>query len=620
LRAQLYLNTLSATHNLKHQGALLALTFADKSLMKVENKELIQQLGISHLFAISGLHIGLMFAFTFVFFNFFIKLCLPINLLGWNTWRLANTISFLICLGYGYISGFSLPTQRALLMLFFSLLVLSSKRRSSLFDLIGLCLWFILLVDPLAILSSSLWLSFTAITSILIFIWAFYRPSKVDLTTFPLWKAYSHRLWNFIKWLLLLQLMLTVFMLPIQLTQFSALSAFSLLINLIAIPLFSWLIIPLTLLGFLLIQVFEPVGVFLITMSDHLLNLFFHKSFALSSGYLLLSNLDITLMLSLLLLILCILFMRAIHPIFSFNKRWGAAVIVFIIIFITVRILESQWEKKQTWQVEFFDIGQGLAVLIKSDGETLLYDTGPSFPPYYTAANAEIFPYLQMAGISQLDYLFVSHSDNDHAGGANSILNSVYVSKAYSGEAAVMNKKLSINKMKHSELSYAQCLTGQLFQLGKLTVEVLSPTSVGNNDNNNSCVVRISDGINSLLLTGDINKDVERDLIYNARHGDNVDTLEADILVAPHHGSKTSSSIEFIEAVNPRWVVFAAGYKNRWNFPIPEVVQRYQQRGIKVVTTSESGFIRFNVQNQHINVKTYREDLAAYWYHRHSVF
>jgi len=620
LRAQLYLNTLFATHDLKNQGALLALTFADKSLMRVENKELINHLGIAHLFAISGLHIGLMFAFTFTLFNLIIKTCLPINLLGWNTWRLTNTISFVICLGYGYISGFSLPTQRALLMLFFSLLVLSSKRKNSLFDLVGLCLWFILLIDPLAILSSSLWLSFTAIISILIFIWAFYRPLKVDLTSLPLWTLYSYRLWKGIKWLFLMQLLLTVFMLPIQLTQFSALSSFSLLINLIAIPLFSWLIIPLTLLGSLVIQLFEPAGILLITMSDHLLSLFFDKSSSLSMGYLLLSNLDITLILSLLVLILSLLFMRVIDPVFAFNKRWGAVLVACIIIFITTRIFEKQWEQKQTWQVEVFDIGQGLAVLIKSDGKTLLYDTGPSYPPYYTAATGEILPYLQMAGISQLDYLFVSHSDNDHAGGANSILNSVYVNKAYSGEAAVMNKKLSIDKIKHSKLTYAQCLTGQLFQLGKLTVEVLSPVVIGNNDNNNSCVVKISDGNNSLLLTGDINKDVERDLIYNARRADNLDKLSADILIAPHHGSKTSSSVEFIEAVDPKWVVFAAGYKNRWSFPIPEVVNRYQQRGIKVVTTSESGFIRFNVQNQHINVKTYREDLAAYWYHRHSVF
>ena len=283
-------------------------------------------------------------------------------------------------------------------------------------------------------------------------------------------------------------------------------------------------------------------------------------------------------------------------------------------------MFEKQWEKLHTWQVEVFDIGQGLAVLVKSGGETLLYDTGPSYPPYYAAATGEILPYLQMMGISQLDYLFVSHSDNDHAGGANSIIDSLYVNRAYSGEAFVMNKKLPFHKVKNEGLLYEQCLAGQVFHLGKLKVEVLSPTQVGSNDNNNSCVVKISDGNNAVLLTGDINKDVEADLIYNAKNKKSLDKLTADILVAPHHGSKTSSSSEFIKHVNPQWVVFSAGYRNRWDFPITEVVQRYQDNGVKQVTTSESGFIRFNVQNQHINVKTYREDLAAYWYHRHSVF
>ena len=620
LRAYLYEKTLQMTTNLKHQGALLALVFADKSLMTVVEKEKIQTLGIAHLFAISGLHIGLMFAFSFTIFNFLIKSFVPINLLGWSTWRLTNTLGLLVCLGYGYISGFSLPTQRALLMLIFSLLVLSSKRKVSLFDLLGLCLWFILLLDPLAILSSSLWLSFTAMSSILVFIWVVYRPSNINLESLPRWKVYQFRSFVFIKWLCLLQLLLTLFMLPIQLSQFSALSSFSFFINLIAIPLFSWVIIPMTLLGSLLLNIVEPAGEFLLVVSNNVLNLLLSNLDIFSAGYILLSNIVMTLILSLLLLIGLFLFVRLIKNCFVFNKKYTAVLIILFISFIASRFVEKQWVKQNSWQVEVFDIGQGLAVLVKSGGETLLYDTGPSYPPYYAAATGEILPYLQTMRISQLDYLFVSHSDNDHSGGANSIINSIYIKNAYSGEALVMNKKMANDKVKNKNLRYKQCFAGQLFNVGKLTVKVLSPKRVGRNKNNNSCVLKISDGNSALLLTGDINKDVEADLIYNAANKKELSKLTADILVAPHHGSKTSSSLGFIEAVNPQWVVFAAGYKNRWNFPIPEVVRRYQEHGVKHVTTSKSGFIRFDVQNQYIEVKTYREDLAAYWYHRHSVF
>jgi len=620
LRAYLYQKTLQLTAELKHQGALLALIFADKSLMTMEDKEAIKTLGIAHLFAISGLHIGLMFAFSFALFNILIKSFVPVSLLGWATWRFTNVLGLLVCLGYGYISGFSLPTQRALLMLFFSLLVLSSKRKVSLFDLLGLCLWFILFIDPLAILSSSLWLSFTAIASILIFIWTVHRPSQINLEPLPWWKVFSYRVFTFIKWLCLLQLLLTLLMLPIQMQQFSALSSFSLLINLFAIPFFSWLVIPMTLLVALFMNIVEPIGEILFVMSNALLHLFLNNINVLSAGYILLSDMTITFVLTILLFIILLFFIKLMSHYFLFSKKYIVVLILFFINFVGVRFFEKQWDKENTWQVEVFDIGQGLAVLVRSAGETLLYDTGPSYPPYYAVATGEILPYLQMLGISQLDYLFVSHSDNDHAGGAYTILNSISVTKALSGEALVMNKKLFLDNIKNKGLFYEQCLTGQLFQLGKLTIEVMSPNKVGNNDNNNSCVVKISDGNNAVLLTGDIDKDVEADLIYNAATKKALETITADILVAPHHGSKTSSSNEFIKHVNPQWVVFSAGYRNRWNFPIPEVVERYQQHGVKQVTTSKSGFIRFNVQNQHINVKTYREDLAAYWYHRHSVF
>ena len=144
---------------------------------------------------------------------------------------------------------------------------------------------------------------------------------------------------------------------------------------------------------------------------------------------------------------------------------------------------------------------------------------------------------------------------------------------------------------------------------------------MGKNNNDNSCVIKISDGNKSVLLTGDISKVVEQKLVNeHVSQYKNKSELKADILIAPHHGSKTSSSQAFIQQVEPQWVVFSAGYKNRWNFPILSVVERYQLLNVEHLTTANTGFIRFNVENQHIDVKTYREDLAAYWYHRHLAF
>jgi competence protein ComEC len=139
---------------------------------------------------------------------------------------------------------------------------------------------------------------------------------------------------------------------------------------------------------------------------------------------------------------------------------------------------------------------------------------------------------------------------------------------------------------------------------------VLSPNELTPNNNNNSCVLRITDGTTALLLTGDIEKRQEINLIDTG-----ADKLRSDILLAPHHGSRHSSSELFIKAVNPRWVVFSAGFMNHWGFPADEVITRYQKHGVETVNTGLSGLIRFQISAQTIKMQTFREDLAPYWYH-----
>ena len=622
LRAQFYEKTLHLTDHLSQKGSLIALIFADKSVMSNDVKTLIKQLGIAHLFAISGLHIGLLFVFSLFVLNCLIKSFFPITLLNWFSWRFVNTLSFFVCLGYGYISGFSLPTQRALLMLLVTILMLSSKRKVSLFDLLIICFWLILLMDPAAILSSSLWLSFVAMSIILCFVWGVQSNSTDHFQTMIWWRRAIRQIFLFVKWLVILQLALTLFMLPIQLLNFSAISLYSILINLIAIPLFSWLIIPLTLMGSLLIILTEPVGVLLLSFSNDLLVLFFDYMQGLSTGYFLLSNMMTSLILSVVLFMLLVLFLLQLKRFVIVHELAIIAVILFFFCFIGIRTIEMMWQDKGTWQVEVFDVGQGLAVLIKSNGEYLLYDTGASYGTHYATASTTILPYLNAHGIEQLDYMFISHSDNDHSGGQYVINHQVLIKNAYAGEASLLNKL----QQQPPDINYQQCLAGQVFTVGNLSVSVLSPSEVGTNNNDNSCVLNISDGLTNVLLTGDISKTIEKRLVdlsmknHKGMIKKQSRALKADILIAPHHGSKTSSSIDFIKLVDPGWVVFSAGYKNRWNFPILSVVDRYKSLGIKQLTTSKSGFIRFNVENQHIDVKTYREDLAAYWYHHHLAF
>jgi competence protein ComEC len=618
-RGVVYQKAVAITDGMSQQGSLIALIFADKSLMSHEVKNTIKQLGIAHLFAISGLHIGLLYIFSLFIFKSLMNTVLPNQWLGWCSWRLINTLSFTVCLGYGYISGFSLPTQRALFMLFMAVLMLSSRRKVSVFDLLMMCLWLMLMLDPMAILSSSLWLSFTAMTAILLFIWMVQRQENTNLDNLSLWRQKVKKGLTFIKWLVILQLVLTLFMLPIQLLNFSAISVYSLAINLFAIPIFSWFIIPFTLLGSISLMLFEPIGLLMLTTSNYLLDTFLNYTQGLSSGYILLANQYITYILSSVTVLLFCLCLVLFNRFFVVNQFTNVVMITLLASFTLIRTFELSYQQRNSWQVEIFDVGQGLAVLIKNAGHALLYDTGASYGQHYAVAESTILPYLHANGIDELDYLIISHSDNDHAGGRFVISRHLRVNHAYSGEARLLNND-------NSKLKYLPCVADQSFKLGKLIVSILAPLRPSSNNNDSSCVVKISDGKHSVLLTGDISQSVEQQLVkkFGQSNGENAfhstNTLYANILIAPHHGSKTSSSMAFIKAVNPDWVVFSAGYKNRWRFPIASVVARYELLGIKQLTTANSGFIRFNMENQHIEVKTFREDLAAYWYHRHIAF
>jgi competence protein ComEC len=597
LRARFYRNITSLTETLQNKGIILALSFADKTLIDFDKKELIQKLAISHLFAISGLHIGLLFSLIFFIANVLIRRLLPNQLLGWSTWRLVNLLALVGAFFYAYLAGFSLPTQRAFLMLLFGVLVLSMKRKCGLVDLLSLTLLVILLWDPLAILSVSLWMSFIAVAIILLVMWRFpgirlRSDNETGASRFVAIKGY-------IKFLIVIQLSLTLLMLPMQLMTFSAFNWLSPLINFVAVPLFSLLIIPLILMGCLLSILSNTLSLFFLTVADHLISLFFELFSTSSQFYTHFSALSVqnTILIISVILVLLLVYFQA-------KYKWNN--FIFVVVFIIV-LGTSLWQKnnqsKETWFVEVFDIGQGLAVLVRTHDKVLLYDSGPRYPSGYTTASTVILPYLQSLGIHYLDYFVISHSDIDHAGGVNVIVNNFAVKQFLLGEP------LTDNKLEHMNMKL--CIAGNEWLLGDLRIDVLSPFLLTNNDNNNSCVIRISDGNHSVLLTGDIEKKQESILIEKKE-----EYLSSNILLAPHHGSKHSSSEAFIAKVKPQWVVFSAGFLNRWKFPADEVKVRYTNQSVKMVNTGLNGFIRFKIEKVYIQKQTYREDLAPYWYHR----
>ena len=250
-----------------------------------------------------------------------------------------------------------------------------------------------------------------------------------------------------------------------------------------------------------------------------------------------------------------------------------------------------------------------MSVVIERNGRAILYDTGAGYPSGFNMLESVISPYFQYRGIETIDHLILSHADNDHAGGLSFI------------DKQVALNKISVGKIKYNEsskiikqYSFAEkgsCKQGDDFTWQGLTFSVLWPVTIQDKENDNSCVINISDGKYNVLLTGDISRKVEKLLIAMP---DISNKLKADVIIAPHHGSKTSSSLRFIEAVKPVAVIFSAGFLNRWHMPNKAVLKRYKKFNVAPYSTAEQGMIQIKVEQQGLEIESYREHINPYWF------
>jgi competence protein ComEC len=255
-----------------------------------------------------------------------------------------------------------------------------------------------------------------------------------------------------------------------------------------------------------------------------------------------------------------------------------------------------------------FDVGQGLSVVVQTRNHALLYDTGPGFSGDADSGNRILLPALRGMGIAQLDVLVLSHDDIDHIGGTESILKGIPVTNIIS---SLQNPHPKLKLATHNEA----CVDGQSWDWDGVHFEMLHPTASGNtkvfeHDNERSCVLRISSAQHSVLLTADIEQLSETRLLkLHARE------LPATLLVVPHHGSKSSSSQAFVDAVHPRYAVFTAGYLNRFGHPKAEIAERYRAAGSELLRSDEDGAISIEMDAQDFRVESYRKTHARYWQH-----
>lgn len=254
-------------------------------------------------------------------------------------------------------------------------------------------------------------------------------------------------------------------------------------------------------------------------------------------------------------------------------------------------------------QVTVLDVGQGLAVVVRTSTHTLLYDTGPRYSAQSDSGARIVVPFLRGAGMHKLDAMVVSHHDNDHDGGMASVL-------AQMPTALVTS---SLPQDVATVPGHVACAAGQSWIWDGVRFDMLHPlqASYGKRikDNDRSCVLRISSRYGSVLLPGDIERRAERGLLR-----DNP-MLASDVLLVPHHGSKTSSTQEFIRQVQPQVAVFTVGYRNRFGHPKEEVVERYRQAGSQLYRTDRDGALLMDFDNpQAITIRRWRTEARRYWH------
>jgi competence protein ComEC len=253
------------------------------------------------------------------------------------------------------------------------------------------------------------------------------------------------------------------------------------------------------------------------------------------------------------------------------------------------------------FNVAILDVGQGLSVVVQTQRHILVYDTGPKFGSRFDMGESVVLPYLHTKGIKRINALVISHGDNDHIGGANSLLREIPA-------AAVLTSVP--DKFANGVAQF--CLAGSKWRWDDVNFQIIYPYQEAmKSGNDSSCVLLIDNGKHHVLLTGDIEKFAEKQLLQL-----NPASLKSDLLTAPHHGSKTSSQSDFIRAVSPQYVVFATGYRNRYHFPHQNVVKRYEDAGVLQLNSVDAGAIefRFGHDNDLLMPVQHRISNHRYWH------
>jgi competence protein ComEC len=563
-------------------GVLAALSLGDQAAIGRDDWALFRETGVAHLMSISGLHIT-MFAWVAGLLIRRAWRFSPGLMLRLPAPRAAQWGGVLAAFAYALFAGWGVPAQRTIWMLATVALLRSIGRQWPWPVLLLATAWVVNLIDPWALTQAGFWLSFAAVG--LLMAAAPLQEGAASQSSTAWWK----RLWLAVRNTWHAQWVATVGLAPLSLLLFQQISLVGFVANLLAIPLVTLLITPLALMGAALPFLWDAAAWSVSVLSDMLRWLrvqpmaVWHAPvaplWAQASGLL-----------------------AGLLLVMPLPWRVRALALPLVVPFL--------WPVKSVpeagrFEVLAVDVGQGSAVLVRTRRHLLLYDAGPAYAFDSNAGQRVLLPLLRARGETQIDLMMLSHRDSDHVGGAVSLLQDLPV-RSLSSSFAPEQPLLSAG------VPHTRCEAGQQWTWDGVRFEVLHPMGarykLAHRPNTVSCVLRVSgaaDGRQSLLLTGDLEAAQEQALVAQLGAG-----LHSQVLVAPHHGSKTSSSGEFLDTVAPQTAVFQAGYQNRFGHPAASVMARYRDRHIEIVTTPDCGAWWWDG----VNSSCEREHRRRYWH------
>ena len=568
----------------KLAGVIAALTVGDQNAIDRADWDVFRATGVAHLMSISGLHIT-MFAWGAAL------------LVGW-LWRRSGRLCLAfpapnaallggvaLALMYSLFSGWGLPAQRTVLMLGTVGLLRMSGRRWPWPQTWMLACAVVVLADPWALLQAGFWLSFVAVGVLFATDAGVSTSDPTDLDGPP--ASWAARIIKTLVATFREQWVITVALTPLTLLLFGQVSLVGLLANVLAIPWVTLVVTPLAILGTIIAPFWDMAALAIQALSVYLgwLNKLPFASISIAqapvwAGVAGLAG-------GLLMVMRLPWFMR----------------VQGIPLLLPVLLWQAPRPELGHFELLAADIGQGNAVIVRTANHALVYDAGPRFSRESDAGHRVLVPLLRALDL-RVNTIVLSHRDSDHTGGAQAILEMQ--------PQAQLLSSLEDEHVLQTVRKSTRCVAGQRWTWDGVEFEVLHPQSIDydmpNKSNAMSCVLRIDNGTQVALLTGDIEQLQEASLVASGAR------LKADVLLVPHHGSKTSSSAEFLDAVQPRFALVQAGFRNRFSHPAPSVMARYTERAVQVFDSPTCGAATWNSSTPDA-VKCHRWDARRYWNH-----